>query len=157
MAYTTIESVASFSVVLGEAFAAVALSTLVPATFVAVTKGAKTAIAAAAGNAAAVTAAETSASTSLASVVSKGPVKEVLDVIVKTASASTGIDLLIPKTANIHAEFEFQGSESYSAEASLGAMVEVVTVKVGFSALYATTSKNKITLDVDFALVHYDL
>ena len=156
MGYTTIESVASFSVVLGEAFAAVGMSTLVPATFVTITRGAKAAIVAATDDAGR-TAAATSAAGTMATIVSGGPLKKVLDVVVSAAAASDGIDLLIPKTAQIHAEFEFQGSDSYTVDASLGAQVEVVTVKAGFSALYATTSKNKITLDVDFGLAHYNI
>ena len=156
MAYTTVESVASFSVVLGEAFAAVGLSTIIPATFVSITRSAKAALVAAGTDAQARADALAEAIKPLEPVL-KGPVKSALNVAMAAADTSDGIDLLIPKTAQIHAEFEFQGSESYSGEGTIGAMVEVVTVKAGVSALYATTSKNKITLDVDFAVAHYDI
>src|SRR5687768_7175290 len=102
MALTTIESVASFSVVLGEAFAAVAMSTLVPATFVTVTRMTKTAVAAAADDAGKA-AARNAGTDAIGSLLSHGPAKKALDIVVKTAETSTGIDLLIPKTAQIHA------------------------------------------------------
>ena len=39
----------------------------------------------------------------------------------------------------------------------IGGLVNVVAVAAGYSALYETSSRNKITLDVEFAAVNYTL
>lgn len=145
MAVSAAVSVASFSVVLAEAFAAVAVSTLVPATFLSVARAAK---------AAAANANVTEGDGFIGNLPGVGVAVEAL----KSASKRiTDIDLLVPKTAKIHGEFEFQGGESLAAGASLGGQVQVVTVSAGYSMLYQSTSRNKITLDVDFAAVNYTL
>lgn len=144
MAMSTAISVGSFTVVLAESFAAVAASTLIPATFLAVARAAK------AGGAA-----ENESANDL--------VKDMLGVNHALNAVKTGIDsideidLLVPKTAKIHGEFEFEASESYSANVAIGALVNVVAVAAGYSALYETSSRNKITLDVEFAAVNYTL
>lgn len=137
MALSTIESVASFSVVLAETFAAVGLSTLMPASFLALARAGTAGLTALSGN--------------------KLLPANVTSMVTAAAGSLDTIDLLVPKSAKIHAEFEFQGSDQYSVNASVGAMVEVVTIKAGFSYLYSSSSKNKVTLDVDFVSVNYAL
>ena len=140
---SSIESVASFSIVLGEAFAAVGLSTLVPNTFIALTKAAK-------GGGAAIS------DVMLTNAKIPGAVEAAA--LMRGAAASLdSMDILLPKDAKIHAEFEFQGSDKMSADVSVGGQVEVVTVKAGFSAMYESKSSNKITLDVNFVTVHVGL
>ena len=73
------------------------------------------------------------------------------------AKSLDSMDILIPKDAKIHAEFEFQGSDKMSVDLSAGGQVEVVTVKAGYSAMYESKSSNKITLDVNFVTVHVGL
>lgn len=142
MALAAIESVATFSVVLTEAFAAVGMSTIVPNTFLAMLR--------AAANGQQPTDEERKG-------LLKGPTERFFGHVLKTADSMESVDLLIPKKAKIHAEFEFQASEEYKVDAAIGVMVEVVTVKAGMTALYKSSSTNKITLDVDFELGHYAL
>ena len=145
MALSTAISVGAFSVVLAETFASVTASTLVPATFLAVMRAAKkNADSAAPGNADAL-------------VKDMLGVKEILNAVKTGVSSIDEIDLLVPKSAKIHAEFEFEASEAYSANVAIGALVNVVAVAAGYSALYETSSRNKITLDVEFAAVNYTL
>ena len=147
MALSTAISVGAFSVVLAETFASVTASTLVPATFLAVMRAAKkNADSAAPGNADAD-----------ALVKDMLGVKEILNAVKTGVSSIDEIDLLVPKSAKIHAEFEFEASEAYSANVAIGALVNVVAVAAGYSALYETSSRNKITLDVEFAAVNYTL
>lgn len=74
----------------------------------------------------------------------------------KMALGVDELHLLVPKTARLHAEFEFQGHESFAGSASASASVlQVVSVNTGFSALYQTSTKNRITLDVDFELAKF--
>lgn len=142
MAVTAAVSVVAFSAVLAESFAAVATSSLVPATFVTLVRLAK------AGTA--------HASTS--GLVEKLPGGKELGAALKEAAASmTDIDVLVPKTARITADFEFQASERYDAAASLGVAVDVVTVSAGYSAMYESSSTSKIHLEVDFVSVNYAL
>jgi hypothetical protein len=151
MVVSTAVSVAAFSVVLAESFVAAATSTLVPATFLAVARGAKAAV----GGAAPANSADPALADPL--VGNMPGVKEAVDALRLAVNAMDEIDLLVPKTAKIHAEFEFEASESYAGHASIGAMVNVVSVSAGYSALYQTSTRNKITLDVDFAAVNYKL
>lgn len=146
MALSTAVSVAAFSAVLAESFAAVAASTLIPATFLGVARAAKRSG-------------------------SSDDQKNALNVLLGDmpgAVASLGalkagaaliddIDLLVPKTAKIHGEFTFEATERYSASAAVGALVNVVAVAAAYSALYETRSTNKITIDVEFAAVNYTL
>ena len=65
--------------------------------------------------------------------------------------------MLLPKTAKIHGEFEFHGSERYAEDVSAGCAAEVVTVKAGYSAMYEASSSNTVTLDVEFVSVHVEI
>ena len=144
---STAVSVASFSVVLAEAFSAVGLSTLVPNTFIAAVRAAKATL----DDPNATAAKKDEARADLrAAAGTNDRLAEVLLAAVDTDA----LDVLLPNSAKIHAEFEFQGSEKYEYGAEMGAMVEVVTIRAGYNALYETSSKNKITLDVSFAPVN---
>ncbi len=144
MTLSTAISVASFSVVMTETFGAVTASTLVPATFLALLRGAKKGATAANENADAL-------------IKDMMGVNQALNAVKAGVDLIDEIDLLVPKTAKIHGEFEFEASESYSANVAIGALVNVVAVAAGYSALYETSSRNKITLDVEFAAVNYTL
>lgn len=149
MAFSTAVSVAAFSVVLTQSFVAVAASTLVPATFLAAARAARAAAASSGGSAA--------STTGDALVTSAPGVSEVMEGLRSGVGQLEEIDLLVPKSARIEAEFEFEASEAYSGEASLGVTVQVVSVAAGYSALYQTSTRNKIRLEVDFATVNYRL
>lgn len=145
---STAISIASFSVVLAEAFSAVGLSTLIPNTFIATIRAAKAII----DDSSATPAAKDKARADLRA--AAGLNEKLADALIRVVDSSEALDVLLPKTAKIHAEFEFQASERYEYGVEIGAMVEVVTIRAGYSALYETSSKNKITLDVDFAAVN---
>ena len=151
MAFSTAVSVGAFSGVLTQSFVAVAASTIVPAVFLTAARAARAA-AAAAGNAAGNASGDT---TGNALVTSAPGVSEVMEGLRSGIAQVDSIDLLVPKSARIEAEFEFEASEEYSADASLGGMVNVVSVSAGYSALYSTSTRNKIRLEVDFAVVNY--
>lgn len=150
MAFSTAVSVAAFSVVLTQSFVAVAASTLVPATFLAAARAARAAAGAGGGGG-------SGSTTGNALVTSAEGVKEVMEGLRSGVGQLEEIDLLVPKSARIEAEFEFEASEAWSAGASLGGMIQVVTVSAGYSALYQTSTRNKIRLEVDFASVNYRL
>ncbi len=144
MAYSTIMSIGSFSVILFEAFTAVGLSSLMPTTAITLARMSKPDDSGAADD-------TTEMETSLA----KTPVNGLKDLLKNLGKAGPdSLDILMPSTAKIHAEFEFQGRDESRIEGSIGGFVEVVNVNVGFSALYESTSRNKITLDVDFVSVN---
>lgn len=146
MVVSTAVAVAAYSTVVAETFAAVGLSTLVPAAFLTTAR----AIKAAGENAA--------DSLEAASTVPKIiPTGRAAQLIRAVARSSKSIDLLIPKDGTLHAEFAFEASESYKAHMDVGATVQVASIKAEYSALYEASSKNKITLDVDFGLVSYRL
>lgn len=145
MTFSTAISVGSFSVVLAETFAAVAASTLIPATFLTVVRAAKQGASSSDND---------SANDLIKDMIG---VNQALNAVRSGINSIDEIDLLVPKTAKIHAEFEFEASEAYSGNVAIGALVNVVAVAAGYSALYETSSKNKITLDVDFAAVNYTL
>lgn len=145
MAFSTAVSVAAFSVVLTQSFVAVAASTLVPATFLAALRAARGAT-------------NPGADTTGNSLVDSAPgVGEIVSGLRAGLASLEEIDLLVPTKATIDAEFEFEASEAYSADASLGGMVQVVSVAAGYSALYETSTRNKITLHLEFAAVNYRL
>lgn len=152
--YSTVMSAASFSVILAETFAAVGLSTIVPAGVVTLARLAKNLPADqnSTGYAAA-----NDALTEHSDNLNKTPAKAVNALVKSISESRPSLDLLLPKTAKIHAEFTFEGSERYSGEAAVGLMIDVVSVKAGASALYETKSTNKITLDVDFVSVNIPL
>jgi hypothetical protein len=153
MAFSTAVSVAAFSVVLTESFVAVAASTLVPATFLAAARAARRAADAsgAAGDAGAT-------DTTGNSLIAKAPgVKEAVEALRSAIASVDEIDLLVPNKARIEADFEFEASEAYSGDATVGGFVNVVAISAGYSALYQTSTRNKIHLEVDFAAVNYKL
>lgn len=146
MAVSTAISVAAFSAVLAESFAAVAASTLIPATFLSVARAAKRANA------------TDDQRNALDALLQKLPgANDALGALKASAAQIDDIDLLVPKTAKIHGEFTFEATERYSADVAVGALVNVVAVAAAYSALYETTSTNRITIDVDFAAVNYTL
>ena len=146
MALSAAVSVASFSVVLAQSFAAVAASSLVPATFLSLVRAAKAAQLA--GN----PIGPTSTSTAINSFLNDDTFSNALS---EVASAVTDIDLLVPKTAKIRAEFEFAATDKVSANVGVSVPVQVVSISAGYSALYTSTSKNKVLLEVDFVSVNY--
>lgn len=152
MALSTIASVASFSAVLAETFAAVGMSTLIPNALVLAAKAAKPS---ATGGTSPVNPSAIEAVEKLFH--ENNPVRGALATVRAAAASMDHIDLLVPKKATIDAEFEFQAAENYSASASVGAAVNVVTVNAGYSALYETSSRNKVSLHVEFGLVGIDL
>ena len=148
MGLSAATSVASFSVVLAEAFASVGLSTAVPAAVVTLARLVKDQ----AGNAATIAALKSA----LEAMPKGGPLKfgELEKLLAAVSGSLTSLDLLLPKTAKIHAEFTFEGSEGASGGASIGAAINVVSVSAGYSAMYEMKSTNKITLDVHFESVN---
>ncbi|MFH7245252.1 MAG: hypothetical protein ACHWZW_20635 [Spirulina sp.] len=158
MTLSTAMSVASFSVVLAETFASVGLSTLVPNAFLALARSAHSASATIPSDDIEAALKSITKSDQQSKVVPPVPVPpdpaEVAIALLGILGKSTSsVDLLVPKSASIDAEFEFYGAERYAADVSVGAMVEVVTVKGGYSALYETHSSNKVKLHVDFVTV----
>ena len=136
-------SVASFSVVLAETFAAVGLSSLIPAGFITLTRMTKQKLAAASTpppvnqtDIDAISDAITySAKPAGAAVTSVAPGQVAVNLLKGLAKGVEDLDVLLPKTATIHAEFEFHGSEAYAGEASIGCAIQVVTMKAGYSAI----------------------
>ncbi len=161
MAASAAVSVAAFSVVLAETFAAVGLSSLVPQGFITLARAAKQA----AGADADLTAGDLEEMGSALSAISKSeepgksvsPGKAASRVLTTLAKGVDDLDVLLPKNAKIHAEFEFHGSEAFAGEAGVGCAVEVVTVKAGYSGMYAVSSSNKVTLDIEFQSVQVKL
>lgn len=156
-------SVAAFSVVLAETFAAVGLSSLIPAGFITLARATKQG---ASAGAAALTPTEVQAIEDAIAHSSKpqdvtktslAPGAVAGNLLTAVAKSVDDLDVLLPKTAKIHGEFEFHASERYSGEAGVGCAVEVVTLKAGYSAMYQASSSNKVTLDVEFVSVHVEL
>lgn len=153
MAVSAAVSVGSFSVVLAQSFAAVAASSLVPATFLTLVRAAKgVTTGGGSGGAGGSALASTETTSSINDMLGSDKLSKALN---EAAKAVTDIDLLVPKTAKITADFEFEATDAVSASASVGGLVKVVSVSAGFSALYTSTSKNKIHLEVDFVSVNY--
>lgn len=148
-------SVASFSIVLAEVFASVGLSTLVPASFLQLARALRQVVKD--EDLKGLSADElTSAVSEFAKFLPLSDGKDpniASKVIQSLLSSSDTIDLLLPKTAKIKAEFSFEASESYEAGFELGAQLNVVGVRVGYSALYNERSSNKVTLEIDYVSV----
>ena len=163
MAINTVESVASFTVVLAETFAAVGLATVAPAATVALAKALKGQAAGTGPSPApAIPPLAGQDKTELIESFSSfpGPTKKVAEFMGKAFLNLDELHLMVPKTAKIHAEFEFQGSETWSGNGTLAlgpSVTQIVSINAGFSALYSSTSKNKITLDVDFELAKFPI
>jgi hypothetical protein len=145
---STAVSVASFSVVLAETFAAVGLSTIVPNMFITAVRVLKAPGAMTDADKKKLVGAVESLGGMLPA---KTPAGGEAGLV---ASQIGDLDVLIPKKATIDAEFEFQGKERYAGDVSGGGTVECVQVKAGYSALYESSSRNRITLHVEFATVH---
>src|SRR4051812_11862687 len=119
-------SVASFSVVLAETFAAVGLSTVVPAGVVTLARLVKN-LTPVSGEAPAARQGRLEATTKDSVDALKNTPAAAVTALIKAISESLpALDLLLPKTAKIHAEFTFEGSEKYqvAAEGSAGGTVE---------------------------------
>ena len=163
MGLSTAVSVASFSVVLAESFSAVMLSTLVPATFIEVANTVKRVAKAKAANGETVTDDDLNGDPNnadddgLLGPLGDVPGLDTVNTAIATVAAATAepteLQMLLPSTATIDAEFEFHGGETYSAAASVGAQVKLVTINAGYSALYTTSSSNKLKLHIEFASV----
>jgi len=170
---TAIASFASFTAVLAESLAAIGLSTIAPALVATLGKQLKCAF-------------ESYAADSQATDRNKAlepvrqglqalnkmitphkdglPVDTVLDVIgsvmesmIKGSESIEAIDLLVPKTADLDATFEFHANEQYEGEGQVGGMVSMFTIKAGMSALYSCESSNKVSLKLHFESVPVDL
>lgn len=152
MGYSTAMSVGAYSVVLAESLAAVGLSTLIPAAFVASARALK------------------AASDPQALVVDKPPAQGIMDkhklgkllpagavpdVIGHIVRDAESLHLLVPKKADVKAEFEMQAGESYAMDGEAGFGMEVVGIHAGFSALYATKSQCKVALDLHYEVAHF--
>ena len=147
MSATAATSVVSFSVVLAEAFAAVGLSTAVPAAVVTLARLAKNAR---------TNAGHINDTKAALGKLPTGPLspEELNKLLGAVEKALPSLDLLLPKTADIHAEFTFEGKEGMTAGAAGGVAINVVSVSAGYSAMYEMKSTNKITLDVHFESVN---
>jgi len=150
MALTAAVSVASFSVVLAETFAAIGASTLVPATFVSGLRLAK------GGGEGAVDGGL--GDDKMLAALGTNPLKPVIDALTKGMKNLDEVQLLLPRDARLHAEFEFEARDRVSVGASVSTpALQVVNVNAGFAALYDSKSKNKITLDMNFVAVNVPL
>jgi hypothetical protein len=169
---TAIASFASFTAVLAESLAAIGLSALMPTLIASVGKQLKCAFEDFANDPANLEKALAplreglgSLNKMLATRDGEGlPVPSVMDVIESVLSSMArgsesieAIDLLVPKSADLDASFEFHGNERYEGEAEVGAMVQLVTVKAGMSALYESTSSSKVSLKLHFESVPVNL
>jgi hypothetical protein len=152
MSISAVASVASFSVVLAETFGAVALSTLIPNAFVESANAMKR-LASRAATDPADAGEEEKAMGPLSAIPGIDAVRDAVKNIAAATAEPSDLHLLLPKKATIDAEFEFHGSESLTVGAGLGAQIKLVTVNAGFSALYSSSSSNKVTLHVDFETV----
>jgi hypothetical protein len=91
-------------------------------------------------------------------------VAQLVQAVAAMGAGSDEVDLFVARSAKIHAEFEFQASDEFRVRAGqvgeqggmLGAL-QIVSLAPGFSALYQSTSRNRITLDVEFALTNVRL
>ena len=154
MAVSAAVSVASFSAVLAASFAAVAASSLVPATFLSLVRAAKGAGAGGGGGTGAGQLTSTPTEDAIDDLLHDDKLSKALS---EAGKSLTDIDLLVPKSAKITGDFEFQATDRVSADVSVGAAVKVVTISAGYSALYTSTSKNKIHLEIDFVSVNYPI
>jgi hypothetical protein len=171
---TTAISVLAFTVVLAEAFLAVGLSTLVPAAFVQMARVIRALLKASTQDNTAIdaaldhlldvapilpgmpgplppdaTTAERDARRAALQPYKKA-VRELID-------SSDKLQLLVPKSANIDAEFSCSGGESYSANAGAEGVIQVVGIKAGYSALFEMKSSTSVRLHVEFAPVEFSV
>jgi hypothetical protein len=171
---TTAISVLAFTVVLAEAFLAVGLSTVVPAAFVEMCRVIRAMMLA-------TTVDNTAIDLALDHLMEVAPMlpgmpgplkpgatdadkearraalKPYKDAVRELVKTSDKLQLLVPKSASIDAEFACSGGETYSANAGLEGVIQVVGVKAGYSALFEMKSSTSVRLHVDFAPVEYSL
>jgi hypothetical protein len=153
---STAVSVASFSVVLAETFGAVMLSTLIPATFVETANTVKRLAKSKADQNPPATPSDTELTGATAALDKLPGIDAIRDAIRNIAAATaepSELNLLLPRSATIDAEFEFHGNERYSANLQAGAQINVVNITAGYSALYETSSRNKVKLHIEFSSV----
>jgi hypothetical protein len=161
MALAGAMSIVSFSLALAEVFTAVGLSTLIPATYIEIARAARKLLDTSDPNS--LTAAEIQQA--LTGIAKFLPVKTdgqndtalAAKIIQSLLASSDTIDLLLPKSACIEADFTFQGSEKIEEEIGVGAAIDVVNVNAGFSYLYSETSSNHIHLKIDYVMVQEQL
>lgn len=154
-------SVATFSVVLAEVFTAVGLSSLIPATWVEIARVLRRLGPQPGGGPGPDGLSADEIAKALATVARLVPIPAGDDgttavaakVIQALLASSDTIDLLLPKTASIDATFKFEAKEALDVQEQVGAALDVVSVRAGFSALYEEKSSNSITLKVDYVSV----
>jgi hypothetical protein len=171
MPLTAFTSLATYTAVLAESLAAIGLSSLAPSLLATIGKLAKCAVEEDDG---ALRAAAQAQVDNLIRGLGKlaGPTREgsgapvpspaevvggLFDALSRGLHSIEQIDLLVPKTASLETEFEFHASESYGGQASVGGMIQVVTLQAGFHALYEASSRNRIRMKIDFVSVPFDL
>jgi hypothetical protein len=164
---TTAISVLAFTVVLGEAFAAVGLSTLIPAMFVETCRAMKVA-----GPALDALLDENLPILmkalplpGLPAPTNQGPLSqtEAGKLFIKAIKRLiedpnfNKMQLLVPNSAKIDATFACGGCESYGVNAGAEGVIQVVGIKAGFSAMFELHSSTSVHLEVTFAPVEYTL
>jgi hypothetical protein len=157
---SSIESTVSFTVVLAETFAAVGLATVVPTALIATAKLTKAALNEAAKKTNntygqpfdshselidSTRDANPDGGDAIEGAVSKG-----LRVIQAAVANVKDVNLLMPQTANIKAEFTFSANDAYSLDVGGNATIQAVNVKAGFTALYSSKSSNRISMNIHF-------
>lgn len=158
-------TVLAFSAVLGEVFAAVGLSTLMPVLFVELCRLIRASGAAALSSPELLDAvlkllpplpglpARPESGTGDADY--KKALQHLIDSVKNLDKAQ--IQLLVPNSAHIDATFACSGTDSMKASASGGGSFDVATVNAGFSELFEIKSSCSVSLKVDFAPVVYTL
>jgi hypothetical protein len=78
--------------------------------------------------------------------------------LMKPAMASVdSLMLLVPKAAQIKADFTLEGREVCGGGVSVGAPLRVVTVSAGYSALFERKSGFRVKATIDVAAVDFPL
>jgi hypothetical protein len=153
---TAVISVASYGLVLGGTLAAVTTSSVIPAALVAAAKVLRDLEPPPAGTTTppdiGIEQARKAAEDLFALIPSgAGPV-------MKNALKSVdSLTLLVPKTAQVEAEFTLEGREQFKGGVSVGAQLQAVTVSAGYSALFEQKSGFRVKMTIDFATVDFPL
>ncbi|MDB5251684.1 MAG: hypothetical protein JWP27_853 [Flaviaesturariibacter sp.] len=161
---SSIESTVSFSVVLAETFAAVGLATVVPTALIATAKLTKIALNKVLeknANGVGYVNQPYSADTSISDNFKRpggtdgieGAVSKGLKALQAAVANVKDVNLLMPQQANIKADFTFSASDSYSLDVGGDATIQAVNVKAGYTALYASKSSNRISMNIHFETV----
>jgi hypothetical protein len=171
---TTAFTVLAFTVVLAEMFAAVGLSTVVPAAFAELVsilkKGSIAGVTLTAAQLSQIMAvlqklvppipglpAPPDPSDSDAVTEYNNAIQPVMNAIKGALTSADKLQLLAPKAATIDASFECGGSESYAETMGVEGVIQVVGVKAGFSAMFELHSSTTLKLHVEFAPVEYTI